>query len=88
MRRLIVFLVRSRLGLKKYENFVFTNQNSNSVYYFTEIGVMKREERNGHWITRPSRVSLNWLLDPDCKVKIFLGELKCFNRKEAEECEH
>lgn len=81
MRRLIVFLVRLRFGLAKYEKFIFTNQHTTNVYYFTEIGVMKQELRNGHWVTRPSSVSLNWLLDPDCGVLPFHGELKCLNRK-------
>ena len=85
MRRLIVFLVRLRLGLKKYEHFVFTNQNSNAVYYFTEIGIVKKELNKGHWITRRSRVSLNWLLDPDCKVKPVQDETQCSNRKEDAE---
>ena len=42
MKRLIVFLVRKKLGLKKGEHFRFTNQSSPyNTYYFTEDAVMK-----------------------------------------------
>ena len=64
MRRLIIFLIRTRLHLGKYERFQFANQKSNAVYYFTECNVMKH--MNG--FTEPSSVSLNWLLDPECVV--------------------
>ena len=66
MRRLIVFLIRRRLGLKSFETFQFTNQNSETeYYYFTETGLMKV---SGDYIA-PSKVSLNWLLDTHCLVK-------------------
>ena len=64
MRRLVIFLIRKRLGLKKYENFTFVGQKSDAVYYFTECSVMKR----WHDQTTLSSVSLNWLLDKDCKI--------------------
>jgi len=64
MQRLIIFLVRRRLGLKKYELFRFTNQKSNAVYYFTNDRVMKLW--NGY--CEPSGVGINWLLDPECKI--------------------
>lgn len=64
MRRLVIFLIRKKLGLKKYEVFKFSNQKSDAVYYFTETSIMK------HWRgqTMKSGVSVNWLLDKDCKV--------------------
>lgn len=65
MRRLIIYFIRKRLGLKKYERFKYDNQKSDATYYFTEINIMKFE--NGY--TEPSRVSLNWLLSDDCVVK-------------------
>lgn len=64
MRRLIIFLIRKNLGLKKYENFQFVGQKSNAVYYFTETNIMKR----WHGQTTLSSVSLNWLLDKDCEI--------------------
>jgi hypothetical protein len=64
MKRLIIFLIRKRLGLKKKELFKFSNQSHNDVYYFTDVNIMKLETGD----TTPSRVSLNWLLDDECKV--------------------
>lgn len=65
VRRLILFLVRRRLGLKKYETFRFAEQKSNAVYAFASDGLMKS------WRGRieKSRVSLNWLLDDECQIK-------------------
>ena len=65
MRRFILFLIRRRLGLKKYERFKFTNQRTNAEYYFTEANVMKTY--NG-W-TQLSHVSVNWILDDECKIE-------------------
>ena len=64
LRRVIIFLVRKRLGLKKYETFQFAGQKTNAVYYFTEINVMKHV--NG--CTFISNVSFNWLLDEACEI--------------------
>lgn len=74
MRRLIIFLVRKRLGLKRYEHFRFSNQKGKATYYFTSTNVMKME----YYYVRPSSVSLNWLLDDECKrsiIKVKKGEL-------------
>lgn len=70
MKRLIIFLVRKRLGLKKFETFRFDNQKSSTdMYHFTEDEVIKRYVDNkGRVISEPSSVSLNWLLDENCKV--------------------
>ena len=64
MKRLIVFLVRRRLGLKKHERFQFINQRSNAFYFFTETNLVKVD---GEDITK-SNVSLNWLLDDNCVI--------------------
>lgn len=65
MRRFVIFLIRKKLGLNKYEKFKFIGQKSDAVYYFTESNVMK-EWRNQ---TVLSGVSVNWLLDNDCKIE-------------------
>lgn len=65
IKRLIIFLVRRRLGLKKYEKFQFTNQKSNAVYFFTSEGVIK----SWRGVYTFSGVSLNWLLDDDCEIR-------------------
>ena len=65
IKRLVIFLIRRRLKLKKYEKFVFTNQKTESVYWFTTTKLLKKE--NGV-ITR-AHVSLNWLLNEACVVQ-------------------
>lgn len=65
MRRFVIFLIRKKLGLKKFEKFKFVNQKSDAVYYFTESNVMKF----WHNQTVLSGVSVNWLLDDDCEIE-------------------
>lgn len=64
MKRLILFLIRRHMGLTKFEPFQFENQKSNAVYYFDDDAIKKAWRGN---ITK-STVSLNWLLNPDCKI--------------------
>ena len=64
VKRLVVFLVRKRLGLKLREPFQFVGQKSKAVYYFTEDAVMKAWRGN----IEKSGVSLNWLLDDGCEI--------------------
>jgi hypothetical protein len=65
MRRLILFLLRLKLGLKNYEPFRFENQNSKvDYYYFHPEGIMKVNPR----YTRPSHVSLNHMLSDECEI--------------------
>ena len=66
MERLIIFLIRKRLGVKKGEMFRFTNQKEYSKYFFTEDMLLKQCE-NG--IVMPSDVGLNWLLHDKCEIK-------------------
>lgn len=42
MNRFIIFLIRKKLGLKKFEHFKFIGQKSDAVYWFTESNIMKR----------------------------------------------
>lgn len=66
MRRIVIFLIRKRLGLKKYEKFRFANQKTTAVYYFTESNLMKLW---GNGYTSLSGVSVNWILDNDCVIE-------------------
>lgn len=66
IKRLILFLVRKRLGLKKNEYFRFDNQKSNTTYYFTSTEIWKIDHDN--FTVELSGVSLNWLLDDGCKI--------------------
>lgn len=71
MKRLIIFLIRTRLGLKKHEKFQFANQKSkHDMYYFTSTEIKKIEGCQ----VRNSSVSLNWLLDDECEVINFPGD--------------
>lgn len=74
MRRLIIFLIRKRLGLKKFQNFRFTNQKDPATYYFTKYELRKNEVvgegENSYTRGVRSNVSLNWILDDRCKVEI------------------
>lgn len=79
IKRLIIFLVRIRLGLKKYELFRFENQRSRDIYYFTgarlkkfQISASKYDVLNfsGTEQLVESKVSLNWLLSLNPKVMI------------------
>ena len=63
-KRLIIFLIRRKLGVKTYEKFKFVGQKCIATYYFTDINGIKNW-RGGF---EPSGVSLNWLLDDNCKI--------------------
>lgn len=64
MKRLIIFLVRKRLGLKKRESFQFVGQKSNAEYWFEKDYIAKYD----HGILSCSNVSLNWLLNDNCEI--------------------
>lgn len=65
IRRIVIFLVRKKLGLRLYERFQFANQKTDNKYYFTNTHVIKIENhKHLH-----SGVSLNWLLDDECEIE-------------------
>ena len=68
IKRFVIFLIRSRLGLKNKERFRFLNQKSKEDYYFFYKNTLMKYESEKYWY-RPASVSLNWLLDDDCKIK-------------------
>lgn len=65
MRRVIIFLIRKKLGLKLNEKFKFANQKTDAVYYFTKNNLMKQWRGQ----TTMSGVSVNWILDNDCEIE-------------------
>lgn len=68
MRRIIIFLIRKRLGLKYRQPFKFANQKSKTdYYYFSKNNLMKVVNYD---YTIPSEVSLNWILDKECKIVV------------------
>lgn len=65
MQRLIIFLVRTKLGLKKYQQFRFINQRRKTdSYYFTATKLLKIEGCT----VKESSCSLNWLLNNECEI--------------------
>lgn len=72
MRKIILFFVRIKLGVKKWENFRFSNQaNVRDYYYFSNTEVIKSKYSNKSpnlFIRKPSNVSLNWLIGDECKI--------------------
>lgn len=70
---LIIFLLRRKLGVKKLESFRFANQRSaHDMYHFGGYRLWKvefDEKSNNKPHLREAHVSLNWLLDPECKIK-------------------
>lgn len=68
MKRLILFLIRLRLGLRKHEEFRFTNQKSDAIYYFDSEALWKKDHFYPFTKPRFSGVSLNWLLSKNCEI--------------------
>lgn len=66
MKRIIIFLVRKRLKLKKFQRFKFQNQRRAGVYYFDRFGIMKIIDGQ----IEESKVPLNWLLNDECKIEL------------------
>ena len=68
MKKLIVYLIRKRLGLKKYQCFRFNNQKHDNVYWFADTQILKSEPLGSAQVITLSSVSLNWLLDDRCRI--------------------
>lgn len=69
--RIVIFLIRIKLGLKKNQKFQFANQKSAmDVYYFTDTHIMKVEFQGRNKTVKPSSVSLTWLLSDECEIRI------------------
>ena len=68
MVRLILFLVRLKLGVKKNVSFKFANQKADCRYYIGDDCVWKTWW-DGGCHRGPSNVGINWLLSPDCKIE-------------------
>lgn len=71
MLRLIMFLIRIKLGLKKGERFQFANQKSEyDRYYFTATNILKENWsfRKGCYYTTLSNIKLNYILSDECKI--------------------
>ncbi len=75
LRKIILFLIRMKLGVKKGQAFQFVGQNGDARYWFEEEGIVKgvqidTKRANYSW----SRVSLYWLLSSECKIRKYVGD--------------
>ena len=71
MTRLILFLIRRRLHLKKNEHFRFANQKSSEdEYWFTGTKLMKLHHDTYHHTcyVRQANVKLNYIVSDRCKI--------------------
>lgn len=78
-KRLIMFIIRKKFGLRKYEAFRFENQKSiTDLYYFSDTNIWKVVDYDD---VELSSVSLNWLIDDNCQIEI-IGNVSevCVNR--------
>lgn len=65
-KRIVMFLIRKKLGLKKYQKFKFANQkNKADYYYFSDTCLTKFSNIIG---PIKSNVSLNYLLSDECEI--------------------
>ena len=63
MEKIIIFLIRKRLGLKKWQTFYFKNQaNKTDRYFFEEDRLMKQTKHGLLLSKRESNMRLNFLL--------------------------
>lgn len=68
-RRIVLFLVRKKLRVKRNDEFYFNNQkNKKDRYYFTKDHIYHIDTKAG--TIEPSSVSLTWLLDEACGITV------------------
>jgi hypothetical protein len=70
VRRIVLFLIRRKLGLKHCQGFQFTNQKSKEDWYYIDQYHIWKVAPIAVGISNvaPSSVSLNWLLDDRCEI--------------------
>ena len=75
-RKIIMRLIRMRLGFRNYEGFQFSGQKSKTDwYFFGATGVLWKithdsKDDKEHEIMKESDVSLNYILSDACKHSI------------------
>lgn len=67
MKRIIWFLIRRKLGVKKYQKFIFTNQLSENTSYMIISDKIFKVQGNR---LKHSDVSINWILSDECEIKV------------------
>lgn len=75
LRKIIIFLICLKLGVKKGQAFQFVGQKGDARYWFESQGLIKGvqlDERRADYSW--SRVSLYWLLSDECKIRKYKGD--------------
>lgn len=75
LNKLILFLIRRKLNLMKFQLFYFNNQvNKNDRYFFNDYRIVKITfHKECGCITQNSNLSLNFLLSKECETLISRG---------------
>ncbi len=75
MKRIILFLIRRKLGVKKCELFYFKNQKSYlDRYYISSKEIIKISAiRNHDYFVKRSNISVNWILSGEGKKHLKKG---------------
>lgn len=75
LNKLILFLIRRKLNLRKFQLFYFNNQvNKNDRYFFNDYRIVKITFHMEYGrITQNSNLSLNFLLSKECETLIRRG---------------
>ena len=71
LKKLIIFLIRKKLGLKNNQSFRFVGQKSKTDYYYFDNDILWKARccRTGQVMNATqSHVRLNWLLDDECEI--------------------
>lgn len=69
--RLIIFLIRKKLGLKKCQYFQFHNQKSKETFYYFTGNRLMRQKKGKIYAFPDEYINLNRLLSDECKVVTF-----------------
>lgn len=71
MNRLILFLIRRKLGVKKYQSFQFNNQVvKNEKYYIDSMSIKKITYFKDHVNVKNSNLKVNFLLSKEAKERL------------------
>lgn len=73
IKRIVLFLIRKKLGLKLYQNFRFKGQKFQNDYYcFGRYTLMKFRyyKKKQLYKCEDSSIGLDWLLSEKCEIEL------------------
>ena len=68
IKKIVIFFIRKKLGVKRNERFRFVNQRKRGVYHFSDTCLIKTLENKKERLDLVSSVPLNWLLSDECEI--------------------